>query len=190
MKTNFVQCLQKAPLSYQSLDKNGNFIEVNETWLKAMGYQRREVIGHNFSEFLHPDWKDHFKKNFPRFKAVGEVLGVEFEMIKKCGRPILVSFHGKIGKDSHDFFKQTHCIFQDITARRRMEEALRKSEERYRDIVEKTDNLVTEVDAQGKITFVNEASLKIFGLPPEECIGRTAFDFIHPEDRKKNKSKL
>ncbi len=60
---------------------------------------------------------------------------------------------------------------------------LRNSEQRYREIVEGTENLVTEVDANGRLTFVNEASLQIFGLPPDACIGRVAFDFIHEADR-------
>lgn len=74
---------ERTPLAYQSLDKTGNIIEVNSTWLDILGYSKKEVIGKSFSDFLHPDWKEHFKDNFPRFKAVGEVMGVEFEMIKK-----------------------------------------------------------------------------------------------------------
>ena len=73
---------EKAPLGYQSLDEKGCFLQVNQAWLDALGYSREEVIGKSFADFLHPDWQDHFKVNFPRFKAIGEVLGVEFEMFK------------------------------------------------------------------------------------------------------------
>ena len=44
-------------------------------------------------------------------------MGVEFEMVKKDGSTMRVSFHGKIGRDSQGRFKQTHCIFHDITER-------------------------------------------------------------------------
>ncbi|MDA3790571.1 MAG: PAS domain S-box protein [Desulfobacula sp.] len=111
----FQLLFERAPIAYQSLDEDGNFIEVNPPWLDILGYTREEVIGKSFSEFLHPDWKYHFMENFSRFKAIGEVLGVEFEMVKKDGSLILVSFHGKIGKDKNGNFKQTHCVFQDIT---------------------------------------------------------------------------
>lgn len=126
----FKTMFEKAPLSYQSLDENGCFNEVNQTWLKTMGYTREEVLGKNFSEFLVPEWRDHFKENFPRFKALGEILGVEFEMVKKDGGIILVSFHGKIAKNEMGNFKQTHCIFQDITTTRQAEESTIRLKER------------------------------------------------------------
>jgi len=46
-----------------------------------------------------------------------------------------------------------------------------------------TDDLVTVVDAKGRFIYVNEASEKLLGLTPAECVGRSAFEFIHPEDR-------
>ena len=99
---------QNAPIAYQSLDEKGHLIEVNKAWLDTLGYDREEVIGKSFGDFLPPDWKDHFNENFPRFKAVGEILGMEFEMIKKDGTLIVVSFNGKIGLDSAGHFRQTH----------------------------------------------------------------------------------
>ena len=62
---------------------------------------------------------------------------------------------------------------------------IRQSDERYREIVEGTDNLVTEVDNEGRFTFVNEAARKIFGIAPSECLGKSAFDFVYPDDRKR-----
>ena len=123
-KDRFRLLYERAPLAYQSLDEDGNFIEVNSFWLNTLGYSRKEVLGRSFGDFLHPDWTDHFKENFSRFKTIGEVLGVEFEMVKKDGSLMLVSLHGKIGKDQHENFQQTYCIFQDITERKKMENSL------------------------------------------------------------------
>lgn len=128
-EARFQLLYDKLPLGYQSLDENGCFIEVNQSWLDHLGYSREEVIGKSFAEFLHPDWKDHFKINFPRFKALGEVLGVEFEMVKKDGALILVSFNGKISRDRSGEFVQTHCIFHDITSQRKTEEKLKAHDE-------------------------------------------------------------
>ncbi|PLX92139.1 MAG: hypothetical protein C0621_10325 [Desulfuromonas sp.] len=60
---------------------------------------------------------------------------------------------------------------------------LHVSEERYREVVEGTDNLITQVDEEGRFTYVNRRSLRYLGLPHEQCLGRLAFDFVHPDDQ-------
>lgn len=136
-QSRFKLLYERTPLAYQSLDQNGNFIEINRSWTDVMGYSREEVIGKSFSEFLHPDSKDHFNENFPRFKAIGEILGVEFEMVKKDGSLILVSFHGRIGKNKYGDFQQTHCILQDVTEQKKIEEALLETEWKFKALFEK-----------------------------------------------------
>ncbi len=64
---------------------------------------------------------------------------------------------------------------------------LEESEKRFREFIEGTDNLVTQVDGAGRFTYVNHAAEKYFGLKPEECIGLSAFDFIPPESRERTK---
>lgn len=126
----FQLLFDRTPVPYQSLDKNGYFLDVNQAWLDTMGYSRDEVIGKNFSEFLTPDFASYFEKNFPRFKDVGEIHGVRFKMLRKDGSVIFVEYDGKIGYDEMGNFKQTHCIFHDITEKYEMEKALKASEER------------------------------------------------------------
>jgi PAS domain S-box-containing protein len=170
-EARFKLMYEKAPLPYQSLDQNGNFADVNQTWLDALGYRRDEVIGRNFGEFLHPDWVDHFKLNFPRFKAVGEILGVEFEMMKKDGSWILVSFNGRISRDESGAFNRTHCIFQDITERRRIEEELKESRMNLAALIENTDGGIWSVDREYRLIVGNsvfhENIRKFRGMPFE-----------------------
>jgi PAS domain S-box-containing protein len=168
------QLYERAPLAYQSLDCNGFFIEVNQAWLEALGYTREEVIGRHFGDFLHPDWRDHFKENFSRFKAVGEILGIEFEMARKDGSTILVSFHGKIGKDPEGQFQQTHCIFQDITRRRLSETASRESGERLQAILESLGEGVILQDASERILLFNRTAAELFDIQADEISGQLA----------------
>lgn len=58
-----------------------------------------------------------------------------------------------------------------------------ESENQYRKLVEATGCLVTQVDHNGVFLFVNYAAHHTFGIPPEACVGRSAFDFVHPDDR-------
>ncbi len=55
--------------------------------------------------------------------------------------------------------------------------------DRFHTIVETTDQLITEVDAEGRFTYVNPAAHRFFGYTPEECIGRVSLEFLHPDDR-------
>ena len=71
----------------------------------------------------------------------------------------------------------------DITEQVLAEHALQASEENYREFVEGTDDLITRFDPQATITFVNHRSNKIFGLPPDKCIGLSVYDFVHPDDK-------
>ncbi|MFT5727104.1 MAG: PAS domain S-box-containing protein [Desulforhopalus sp.] len=120
--THLKQLYDRTPFAYQSLDCNGSLIEINQTWLEALGYTKEEVISRDFGDFLHPDSQNHFKENFPRFKAIGEINGIEFEMVKKDGSTALVSLHGNISKDPDGHFQQTHCVFFDITERKQIED--------------------------------------------------------------------
>jgi len=116
----------QVPLAYQSLDGDGYLLEVNQPWLDALGYTRQEVIGKHFTELLPPEQVDHFAINFPKFKADGEIVGIEFALVKKDGTRIQVAYNGKIGKTASGQFDRTHCFFQDITQRKRQEAALAK----------------------------------------------------------------
>ena len=125
-----------APLSYQSLNEDGSFKDVNPTWLSSLGYERDEVIGKFYKDYLHPDYKLHFEKNFPAFKKRGYVHDVQFKIRHKEGHYLDILFEGCVGYNPDGSFKQTYCVFQDITDRKQAEDKQKQSEERYRSLVD------------------------------------------------------
>ncbi len=173
---------ENAPLGYQSLDQNGRFIEVNQAWLNLFGYQREEVIGRSFGDFLPPDWKGHFQENFPRFKAIGEILGIEFEMVKKDGSRVTVSIDGKISKDEQGHFLRTHCILSDISNRKAHEKALMASRKEWEDIFHAIGHPTMILDPQHRILEANQATLNLTHSAHDQLIGKKCHDVFHAKN--------
>ncbi len=171
---------EKSPVPYQSLDADGRFIEVNEAWLQELGYTREEVIGHWFGDFISPEFSETFRINFPRFKEAGETF-VEFDMIRKDGSPITVAFDGKIGHYPDGSFRQTHCVFQNITERKKAETALRESEEKYRLITENTADTIFIFDMNLHMTYVSPTVKKQRGFTVEEAMKQSLDQMLTPE---------
>src|SRR5690606_6005390 len=71
----------------------------------------------------------------------------------------------------------------DITARRRMEDALRGSEEKYRRLFEMAQEGIWVIDAGGKTTLVNASMASMLGYKREEMLGRHVFDFMDESTR-------
>ena len=116
------------PIGYQSLDETGCFLDVNRAWLQSLGYTREEVIGKWFGDFLVPEQKSLFEQRFPVFKKTGHVQDVEFEMVARDGSQVSINFNGNIEYDAHMHFKQTHCVFSNITKRKQAEQSLVQSQ--------------------------------------------------------------
>lgn len=182
-ETQYRLMVENAPLSYQSLDIETRFLYVNNAWLKTLGYEREEVIGHRFGEFMTPASEEMIRSRFPKFLKAGEVNGYEFEMVRKDGTVITVAYEGKIGYDKFGNFKQTHCIFEDISKRKQAEDELRKSEEKYRFMFHDNPqpNWIFDTETL-EFLEVNEAALQLYGYTKAEFLSMKATDIRPAED--------
>jgi PAS domain S-box-containing protein len=183
-----------APLSYQSLDENGCFIDINPMWLKTLGYERSEVIGKWYGDFLHPDYVEHFRINFPAFKKRGYVSDVQFKLRRKDGPYIYVSFEGCIGYTPEGKFRQTYCVFKDITEQKALENALirakekaEESEEKFRKSIEFSPIPMAVANINGDLLFLNNQFIETFGYTKEELVSIPKwFELVYPDMEYRN----
>jgi len=171
-----------APCGYHSLNKDGVIVQINDTEVNWLGYQREEVTGKmNFADLFTPDSLQIFQENFPQFKATGVVRDLEFELIRKDGSilPVLVS--GTAITDNEGNYLMSRSTVYDITERKKSEKALQESGKHYHQIVDLSQDMIV-IHQLGKIVFINEAGLRLVGASTQDqIIGRSVLEFV-PSD--------
>ncbi len=122
-----------------------------------------------------------------RVLARGEKFDREYRIIdRKTGREKWVHGLGDLRLGENREPVEMFGTIQDITERKRVDDALRESEARLSGIVDSLADWVWEVDAGGRYLYCSHKVEKIFGYAPEEMIGKTPFDFMKPEESEKN----
>lgn len=167
-------------------------VYLSPRWKGMLGYRDEEIPNslETFRSLLHPDDSARAEAAIQSYlSGETERYEVELRMLHKDGSERIILSRGAAIRDSAggEFvrFVGTHV---DLTEGKRLEAALIQSRARLQGFVDVTSDLVTQVDATGNLLFVNKAAEGIFGLPSQECIGRPAFDFIHPDDQETTKA--
>ena len=158
-------------------------IACNPAAERIFGYSEREMMGRK-TEFLHVDramYENFGRKLMPALDADG-VFHTEYKMRRKDGSVFFSEHTVTEIVDGSGQRTGVVSVGRDITERKRTEEALRESEEKYRDLVEKLNVAIFEVDATGRITYVSPVVEEISEYSPSEIIGRSFRDFVHPDD--------
>lgn len=163
----FKMLFEKAPIGYQSLDENACIVDVNETWLETLGYQKEDIIGQWFGNFLATASAREFKKQFSEFKEKGEIHN-EFELVHRDGHSVFVLHEGRIGHTSGGEFKQTHCVILDITKQKQNEQKIIQLSK----AVEQSPASIIITDISGNIEYVNEKFLATTGYERNQLIGK------------------
>jgi PAS domain S-box-containing protein len=174
---------ETAPLAFVIWDRECRVMDWNECSEETFGWSREEVLGRNFFEFLIPE------SARPRVEDVVDNLlqgrierDVVNENVTKTGEIILCRWNNSILRDREGRIIGAISLGLNITERKRAEDALRTSEEKYSTLVE---NSLTGIyiDQDGKILFANKRFSEIYGYSEDEVLGMETWRLVHPEDR-------
>jgi PAS domain S-box-containing protein len=171
--------LQTAMNGFWRFDMQGRLLEVNDAYCRMSGYDSQDLLSMSISDIevnqTAEDVADHIQMTVEQGK-----LSFESQHRGKDG----AVFDVEVSVQCLDV-EERQCVafIRDITERKRADQALQASRKQYMDLVEGTSDLITRVDQEGRLVFVNHAANEIYGLAERDCIGRLAFDFIHPDDR-------
>jgi diguanylate cyclase (GGDEF)-like protein/PAS domain S-box-containing protein len=171
---------------YYEVDLVGNFTLFNDSMCWIHGYPREELMGMNNRQYTDTV---NAKKAFETYNQVyrtGEPRrGFDFEIIRKDGSKAYIEVSISLQKDSSGKPIGFRGIVRDITQRKKAEEALQKSEEKYRTILENIEDGYYEVDLTGNFTFFNDSMCRILGYPKEELMGMNNRQYTDQENAKR-----
>jgi PAS domain S-box-containing protein len=163
----------------------------NKKYSELFGYTWDEVINQSIFALIQEKDKDSVKRRLEdRFMERGPVCRYEFiDLVSKDGSSIACEVSGTLIQ--HDGRPADLVIMRDITERKKAENALKESEERYRQLADLLPQVVFEADAAGNITFLNSIAFEIFGFTEGELDkGISAFELIIPEGRDMARSNM
>jgi PAS domain S-box-containing protein len=144
-----------------------------------------KISGQKFWEFLHPDDREMVRSVIEWGMKDLEPYEYQARFMLPDGRERLLFTRGKPVLDSSNKIVKRIGVTQDVTERIEAQRALRESEERYRDLVENSRDLICTHDLQGRLLSMNELPAQILGYRREQLIGRCIEEILAPEVRGK-----
>ncbi|MBU0985222.1 MAG: PAS domain S-box protein [candidate division Zixibacteria bacterium] len=181
----FRNIIDASAAGYFFVDCDGNYRYVNDAWLRMHKYTSRDaIIGRHFSITQPDETAEQIDDRLSNLLSGDSIHSCEFA--RKC-------CDGAIGYhvfSANPVIKAGQTIgFEgfliDITDRRRAEEALRQSEQQFRDIAEMAPEAIFEADAEGNLKFANRRVAQYFGMPQERTTSLNILDLIDIRDRQR-----
>ena len=173
------------PECVKLLDREGRLLEMNPAGLAMIEADSLEqVAGQSVESLLAPEWREPYMELHRRV-LLGESRQLQFEIVALKGARRWLETHAVPLRDAYGSVTAHLAITRDITQHKRHEIALRESEERYRAIVETTEEWIWEVDAEGRMVYNNPAIQTILGYKAADLLGERTLDYMHEEDRAK-----
>ncbi len=165
---------ESAPVGMAVLDPRGRFLRVNTALCDQLGHSAEELLARTLADLVHPDDRD---------EGEGGAACRERRLVCGDGHVVWarISASAIAGPDGSP--RYTIAQIEDVTEHRQAEERLRRSEARFRALIERSQDLIVLVDEAGHNFFVSPAGEEILGWTAEEQREFDFRDLVHPDDR-------
>ncbi len=177
--------IEEMPDGVMLVGMDGKLAYMNRACEKLLGYGVDELIGKSALELpTYTQSKDKAKAREVLKKVISghSAEPIDMGLINRDGKEIPVSFTASVINDAQGNPKTLVAVIRDITERKRMEEALKGSEELARGMLDTAATGIYLLQG-GRFKYVNRLFEEISGYRSDELVGRYSLDCVHPEDR-------
>jgi PAS domain S-box-containing protein len=179
---NILESIHEA---YIELDLAGNLVFFNDPCCRMLGYDRHELMGMSYRVFISPEAHQRMYEAFRNIYETGApAFLMDYDVLRKDGSKRTHEMSASLIRDASGKPVGFRAVGRDITDRKRAEENLRQSEERFREMARLMPDTIYEADEKGVLTFVNEAAFDKFRYSRDDFSGGlNCIDMLAPEDR-------
>ncbi len=182
-RKNIAEALQKSERRFRELielavdgilvgSPEGIIVEANSYMQKLTGRPLKKLIGFNITDLFELGLLKEKPLRYDLLKK-GKTVINERNIVRTDGTTVPVEMHTKMMPDG-----MYQSIYRDITERKKSEETLRQSEEKFKSLVESTTDIIWETNKEGFYTYVSPQIEAILGYTPAEVIGNSPYDYI------------
>ena len=179
----FRSLFENATVGLYRTTPDGRILAANPVLLSLLGYESFEELGRRNleEEGFEPGYsRSEFRK---LLESKGVVRGIEAGWTRRDGSTVFVRESARAVRGAGGSVRYYDGIVEDFSERKRAEDTLRESEERFRAIFHQAAVGVAQANAAGEVTMVNDRFCEILGYPREELLGTRLSDRTHPDDR-------
>jgi diguanylate cyclase (GGDEF)-like protein/PAS domain S-box-containing protein len=179
----FRATFEQSAIGMAQVDLEGRWVQVNDRLCQILGYSRDELLALTFADITYPDSMDADLETLRRLRA-GEVdsYRTEKRYIRKDGALVWVDLSVTSVRDENGDAQYMVEMIEDIDDRKKVEQALRESEARYRALVEAVRDVVFVVGCDDRIEFVNDEAAAWMQRAPEQLIGMSRAEVFPPSE--------
>ena len=171
-----------------SLHRNGIVLYTNPAALKSLGYQPHEALNRQVTDFVAPEFHERVIAAVRQRKNGTPVEPYEIDVLERDGNRRTMVINGSTIE--FDGAPASLILLTDITGRKKVEEELKRSEARLRAVVEDQTEFICRFTPDGRLTFVNDAYVRYFGLDRHQCLAHPHLVVLPPEDARLMKHHL
>ncbi|HLA64304.1 MAG TPA: PAS domain S-box protein [Rhodothermales bacterium] len=176
----------RVPVGIYRSAPTGEILMANRALLRMLGYDSLDELTTETGQSVYADRDER-----ARFVAAMEAetpAPILTTWRRKDGQPLAVREHARpvYGDEGPDGpVRYYEGVAEDTTEQQKTQAAMRRSEERFRALVQHASDLTVVLDRTGRVAYVSPATERLLGVPPEDLTGRSPLAWIHPEDRRR-----
>jgi diguanylate cyclase (GGDEF)-like protein/PAS domain S-box-containing protein len=175
----FRLAFDNAPIGMALVSPDGRFLQVNASLCDLVGYPADELVMKSFQDITHPDDLDADLDSVGRMLAGAiRTYSTEKRYFHADGHVVWINLSVSLVRGEDEVPLYFISQIEDITERKRTEEALRESEALFRLLADNASDLITLINPDGVIVYASPSARVVLGYEPEELVGRSFYDFL------------